>query len=59
MSRSDRRRTIAAASGGTVVRPFADGLCVRGEVAGALPVGAHLVTVLRAGDELLLHYSLR
>ncbi|MGX1793118.1 dihydrofolate reductase family protein [Microbacterium sp. NPDC055312] len=35
------------------------GRIVRGDAAGALPVGARLETVLRAGDELLLHYVLR
>lgn len=35
------------------------GRIVRGDAAGMLPVGARLETVLRAGDELLLHYRLR
>ncbi|MGW9627962.1 dihydrofolate reductase family protein [Microbacterium sp. NPDC055521] len=34
------------------------GRIVRGDVAGDLPVNARLATVLRAGDELLLHYLL-
>lgn len=34
------------------------GRIVRGDVTGRLPAGARLVTVLRAGDELLLHYGL-
>ncbi|WP_336646612.1 dihydrofolate reductase family protein [Microbacterium sp. USHLN186] len=34
------------------------GRIVHGEVAGALPTGARLQSVLRAGDELLLHYRL-
>ena len=35
------------------------GRIVRGEAAGDLPSRARLATVLRAGDELLLHYVLR
>ncbi|MEV7631801.1 dihydrofolate reductase family protein [Microbacterium sp. NPDC089318] len=35
------------------------GRIVRGEASGKLPSGARLETVLRAGDELLLHYVLR
>ncbi|MFS2280588.1 pyrimidine reductase family protein [Microbacterium sp. OR21] len=35
------------------------GRIVRGEAAGDLPSHARLATVLRAGDELLLHYVLR
>lgn len=35
------------------------GRIVRGDAAGDLPVAARLDTVLRAGDELLLRYSLR